>query len=71
MNRIELPDMLSNKLWLEYCAMEWGVSGKYKGFREYIKHCIPLANIEGNIREGFILQFPDERDLMMFVLRWS
>lgn len=70
MNKIELPSKLSDKLWIEYCAIEWGVSGKFKGFRDYIKQCVPDAIIEGNIREGFVLNFPDERNLILFLLRW-
>lgn len=71
MNTIDLPDSLNNTLWLEYCDMEYGMSGEFKGFRHYISHKIPNVTVNGTITDGFTLTFDNDEDLTWFVLRWG
>lgn len=71
MIEIELPVNLTTKFWVEYCDLDWGVNGRFKGFREYIKYKIPGSTVRGNIREGLFLIFNDEKEYVLFLLKWS
>lgn len=67
---IDLPKHLNHTFWEEYCDLDWGVDGRFKGFRDYISHRIPDAIVDGHIREGYTLTFDTEEDYTCFKLRW-
>lgn len=68
---IELPDKLNDTFWKEYCDINWGVDGRFKGFRNYISHKIPDAVVNGKIQDGYTLTFSEEKDYVWFLLKWA
>lgn len=69
MTTIQLPSAINKVLWKEYVNMDYGRS-QFKGYRKYLEHNIPNAEIVGTTKNGFDLTFGSEADYVWFLLRW-
>ena len=57
------------KLWYTYADAGYSKSG-HIGFREFVTFIVPGAKVTGTTADGLLLQFEDESEYTMFVLRW-
>lgn len=61
----------NNKLWETYASGGYALGTGCKGFGSFIKKTVQGVCVKGTTGHGHILEFENDSDYTLFLLKWS